>query len=498
MTQTCTQKRYRHPHDSNPQRFRDLPPRFKRQKSTGKSDSEEHKFDNQENKIDNIQAIGASNIQSTTFSSGSSMKQPIQYMSNMPRSRSGFGISEPQLSVNTKMMNSFPTNDQNRRDYAYYHENDTPPMSPWSPASSSQIQNSSIAIDSMTSTRRAEIMSPCLEMAQVANPALCKKVNKLTQNIAGQPSGQAADISDPDIRTIEMLRELERVADLKEREDQERERREREQNGDSKDASDRKNYVSHHLRMLMCAVDRYTADIDEEDDSLPAPNQKENYSKARSKPTINVHSYQGDTKNAMKKESVQPINNSINSSSNQAQYWHGMNFQTQPTPGMIPTCPPYGFNTAMTSVQPPPPLPQQMQLIPAMIPVPTVGATQYLAGPPMMQHMLTPPPSRTSSPHLSPVASLANLSAPHGASMYTKAGTISTGSASKALIFGEQNGMKPQDSFAHMIAAPGACAQPPERQMHGDNCFDLWASPTFNSFNAPVNSQRERKPLYNR
>ncbi|BFY99463.1 hypothetical protein BsWGS_02503 [Bradybaena similaris] len=56
------------------------------------------------------------------------------------------------------------------------------------------------------------------------------------------------DYTDPDIRTIEMLRELERVADEKDSEDF---------------GVDRKSLVSHHLRMLMCAVDKYTEGIED-------------------------------------------------------------------------------------------------------------------------------------------------------------------------------------------------------------------------------------------
>ncbi|CAG5132720.1 unnamed protein product [Candidula unifasciata] len=67
-------------------------------------------------------------------------------------------------------------------------------------------------------------------------------------NIGDRSSERSIDYSDPDIRTIEMLRELERVADEKESEDF---------------GVDRKSLVSHHLRMLMCAVDKYTEGVED-------------------------------------------------------------------------------------------------------------------------------------------------------------------------------------------------------------------------------------------
>ncbi|KAH9505038.1 hypothetical protein Btru_061483 [Bulinus truncatus] len=105
------------------------------------------------------------------------------------------------------------------------------PVSSWpkpafSPQLSSNVQNTSYAHQNTFSHLKDKLSPPTV----------------ITQQ-------SSIDYSDPDIRTIEMLRELERVADEK-------------QNDDF--GVDRKSLVSHHLRMLMCAVDRYTEGIEDE------------------------------------------------------------------------------------------------------------------------------------------------------------------------------------------------------------------------------------------
>lgn len=105
--------------------------------------------------------------------------------------------------------------------------------------------------DYPTSTHYPAVASPPANISSSPLPIESsekKNHNKKTDAITDK---QIVDYSDPDIRTIEMLRELERVADQKERENEEF-------------GADRKSLVSHHLRMLMCAVDRYTEGIEDD------------------------------------------------------------------------------------------------------------------------------------------------------------------------------------------------------------------------------------------
>lgn len=99
------------------------------------------------------------------------------------------------------------------------------------------------------------------------------------------------DYSENDRRIIEMFKELERVADQKEKEEAE-------------DGTDRKSLVSHHLRMLMCAIDKYTEGIEDEEqfesranesffkDRSPSPSTSKNTAKTSVSSKANLDNQQ--------------------------------------------------------------------------------------------------------------------------------------------------------------------------------------------------------------
>lgn len=290
LIKMTSQKRYRHHHDNNAaSRFRDLPPRFKRQKSSSspKPTPVESNLMNQENEKfsspspSNSPPLSQNTILTCNASLDTPMKQPFRIFNSQsppPSLLQGQVPKDAPLSVNTVgfVDYSFPmTEVYSNNQYLQPHNYLTPPLSPWAMQNGQcdamkSLPGSELAVYPQNSRTSPDILAPALEMAtaspespwmrhspilhqdrlHTASPIHPEALSKPSQmhNVRVKP----VDFSDPDIRTIEMLRELERVADQKEKEDE------------ADAGTDRKNLVSHHLRMLMCAVDRYTADIDEE------------------------------------------------------------------------------------------------------------------------------------------------------------------------------------------------------------------------------------------
>ena len=280
-----SQKRFRHQENSNSgNRTRDLPPRFKRQKSSStppdpRAASPPTSLIEKSNHADNM--TKRSQIQTSTGTSMSrgspspnspphSVLRPVNYRysdipSTVPQqvfqpipshqmwTPNGYtGLQPVMVSPSPVMLPQTVTQvGQHPVDStSYYNENCAPspsfympqcsPMSPWSTSGYGSPYHSSCSSPAPT------ISSPAPDSEQAKSPQPAAERIKS----AGSPGAQ---YTDPDLRTIEMLRELERVAD--------KESQEAEDGG-----SDRKTLVSHHLRMLMCAMDRYTENIDNEMD----------------------------------------------------------------------------------------------------------------------------------------------------------------------------------------------------------------------------------------
>jgi len=264
MTQTYSQKRYRHNNNNNTApRFRDQPPRFKRQKSNTDPEGE-----NCENNLD-IASSGSLKASVDNTVLHSTMKNPLKMVSGQVLRMVPVQPNAPQLSVDTEMVNQFNTQpvstSYSYRDLAMYPQSySTPPFSPVSTSSSISVHEMSGYPQTASPVRYASPynVSPGLEMANVRNsgwisPSNISSQNNVSSRTKNQNPEDKVVYSDPDKQTILLLRELERVADEKEKEDQQKEK------VIGNNGTDRKNLVSHHLRMLMCAVDRYTADVDE-------------------------------------------------------------------------------------------------------------------------------------------------------------------------------------------------------------------------------------------
>ena len=480
MTQTCTQKRYRqYHHDNTAPRFRDLPPRFKRQKSSSsKTESEETSLENQEN-TDFVQS---------PLPLSDTMKQP---MSNAIKPNVPF--SDPALSVNTKLYSSTPFQvvDQYGRGYLCYQECVTPPMSPYGIMNNRQTESPEHCVSPSPFSKRtnsSEAMSPCLEMAKVAGPVSKNGVGNLQNNQQSCPvestntksPGQYTDFSDPDLRTMEMLRELERVADQKEKEDQERERKEREESGNPKDGNDRKNYVSHHLRMLMCAVDRYTADIEED---LPTKSNENDTSSYSPKPNV------WQTKELSKQF---PVTNSTFKDVNNVGQVGKSNPVWQQTNGQYR---PYAYPPSQQWCNTQQQQFGRHQISPSPVLMPLASAPGGLlpTTPPLMHHILTPPPSRTSSPHPSPCLQKSALPVNQPNNFFSQLHGHQKPLVSKALEFGSENDGKSQN-----LATPINYSYQADCSGQRQNGWDLWSSPSIFDIHSNGSAQKERKPLYNR
>lgn len=501
MTQTCTQKRYRqYHHDNTAPRFRDLPPRFKRQKSsTSKAESIEI-LKNQENR--NI--LKVQSTPSSGFDTGATMKQPMSQMC-----RQNVPFNDPVLSVDTKLYNNSPFQvvDQYGRGYLCYQECSTPPISPYGILHNRQVEipSSAQSLSPFSENARAisrpcntEAMSPCLDMAVVAVQGVKKneivhQSRQMCSSVGETKAVKSSDYSDPDLRTMEMLRELERVADQKEKEDQERERKEREESGNLKD-NDRKNYVSHHLRMLMCAVDRYTADIDElpcksESDFITPTNVETQPSKELRKPLPvpnsklreEVHcsfNHQDVDFLKIKNGKRNHIWSQSNNHCNQFANYPGQQWSNMQQTGL-----PFGSGPKIGPHTPPSHV---------VMPLTSTQGSLLQGTSPLMHHMLTPPPSRTSSPHPSPCLQKSAPVTPQS-SFFPKQPAPQSQLVAKALEF-SNNEPKPQESLGHLIS--------PVTQANcsglGHGGWDIWSGPSIFDINSNVNTQKERKPLYNR
>lgn len=281
-----SQKRFRHQENSHSNnRNREIPPRFKRQKSSSGHISVEESpvssvlpqsdHNNHNNNMTKLSQIPATTMSkespSQTASSGRarySVLQPVNYIYTEVTSNqavppqqlyqmvpspqmwapAGYtGLQPVMVSHNSMMLpQTVP------QVTTYINENCAPspsiyvaqcsPMSPWN----TSVYGS--PYPSSCSSPAPSIPSPGPSIVE-AN----QEKSPLLQDRVGSAKNLDTKYTDPDLRTIEMLRELERVAD--------KESQEAEDSG-----SDRKTLVSHHLRMLMCAMDRYTEDIDDEGD----------------------------------------------------------------------------------------------------------------------------------------------------------------------------------------------------------------------------------------
>ncbi|XP_059141967.1 uncharacterized protein LOC131929665 [Physella acuta] len=317
-----SQKRYRHHQENNGSRFRDLPPRFKRQKSSSspppKPTASPDASNCQENSVPqrltpDLPAVTSASTSISMAPSPSFVKSCVNQDMYLPKD---FLPAKTPLSVNSTAQWSMaqkkdlqPVLSPVDNRYLKYSSNlqspshiplgtnfgYSPPMSPWSAGSSSSfsgqpndmlLQNSwspspvysgqrlqsppALNYNNENFAPIGSLMPPQLSpvstwakpsysphAVSASPPAHCLPAaspsgiakDKPKQSIDENRNGGKPDYSDPDIRTIEMLRELERVADEKDNDDF---------------CVDRKSLVSHHLRMLMCAVDRYTEGVEDE------------------------------------------------------------------------------------------------------------------------------------------------------------------------------------------------------------------------------------------
>ena len=293
VCEMTSQKRFRHQENPNTGgRTRDLPPRFKRQKSSSgqpqlnpravspsSPQSDRNNQSNNMTKQSHLQSPGTAVNKaspSQTASSGGvrySVLQPINYVySDIPNTQSmpsqvyplapspqmwtgvGYTGLQPVMVSPNSMMLPQPVSQVShhvRDSTTYINENCAPspslymaqcsPMSPWSTSGYGSPYQSSCSSPAPT------IPSPSPSGQEP------EKSSQSTPDRMKSVKSPGAHYTDPDLRTIEMLRELERVAD--------KESQEAEEGG-----SDRKTLVSHHLRMLMCAMDRYTENIESEMD----------------------------------------------------------------------------------------------------------------------------------------------------------------------------------------------------------------------------------------
>lgn len=307
-----SQKRYRHhQQDGNngSSRFRDLPPRFKRQKSSSSPPPKPITPSNEENTA----RILVPDMPLTTPSSATAACDGLKVLTGLERSNVGLIKSSQVNPLSDSMWSLIPRKEQqpvlSPVDNMHFnnfsssrlspsahiplgtHFGYSPPMSPWSNTNAAgyPAQTAGIFVQSPWSPSsfdpysNQKLQSP--QSFSLNNENHAPNINLMPQHspvapwtksaFSPQPVSAASqtqrllsrssppiikentqpmdspkpdiDYSDPDIRTIEMLRELERVADEKDNDDF---------------GVDRKSLVSHHLRMLMCAVDRYTEGVE--------------------------------------------------------------------------------------------------------------------------------------------------------------------------------------------------------------------------------------------
>lgn len=257
-------KRYRQGAESNAAaRFRDLPPRFKRQKSipSPESDSsevqkEQYQQNQKPKKYQGRFILGCSH----QLSAESTKQGEMIPVKDKKAQKKGL-INRPHLDVNQTHLDKqnqpviLSPMDSNlfnmvRSDDQQDSEGET--LNPFSwhaqqpawqgygyeencfSADKPVLQNSPWSADQMENTQQPNNVSP----------------TSFEQSSSEQNLEPQTDYSEKDKRIIEMFKVLEKVADEKEKEDIE--------NG-----TQGKTLVSHHLRMLMCAIDKYTEGIDE-------------------------------------------------------------------------------------------------------------------------------------------------------------------------------------------------------------------------------------------
>lgn len=570
MTMT-SQKRFRHHHDNNAAaRFRDLPPRFKRQKSSSspKPATETDPVD-QENEycrsspafrsvspqlnqisIDSSHYTHSPNCESApyTHTPNCAMKQPLRtYNRPDPQAWSPNTKEDALLHVDTSML-KYALRGSHAGEYLVPPSYCTPPPSPWGIDNGQNNSTSDVLLPSEISTYPSslqsspalvdsrDIMSPYLEMARtpyedvwVDDPLIeGSPVEPNTQTVTNQNSPakeneekRSVDLSDPDIRTIEMLRELERVADQKEKEDE------------SDSGVDRKNLVSHHLRMLMCAVDRYTADIEEDnhtsqvakEDSRPPsvdvtpatsvrsppgrtdPVKSNGWTVKQSKKQANAARELPQRKNGVlqgsKMENMQVPKPSVDGTwsadtrqvQNQSRnnQWSGMAGQSRPL-----------YNEYWTVSSPPPA--QGGMLLPMMSPTKVLSTPPppSLSTPPPPTRQILSTPSRTPSPHPPPAPRAITSAKPATQQATTHlTGGFVVNSCHRAAVFPSAaqtvvNGnsiqqLQPEPVWGPLY--PGAWSE------SDGTGWNIWSSPSFFNVSGPadyVGMAKERKPLYKR
>ncbi|CAL1544269.1 unnamed protein product [Lymnaea stagnalis] len=315
-----SQKRYRHhQQDSNngSSRFRDLPPRFKRQKSSSSPPPKPLASSNEENNYsENTSRILVQDMSPMTPPGATATSDGLKVLPGLERTNLGLSKLSPVTLPNDSMWTMLPRKEQqpvlSPVDNMHFnnfsssrqsppahiplgtHFGYSPPMSPWSNTNTAgypgqtagifvQSPWSQSSFDPYSNQRlrsppsfslNNENHAPNINMMPQHSPVAPWTKSSFSPQPVASATSQAQrllssssppilkentqpiespkpdiDYSDPDIRTIEMLRELERVADEKDNDDF---------------GVDRKSLVSHHLRMLMCAVDRYTEGVEVE------------------------------------------------------------------------------------------------------------------------------------------------------------------------------------------------------------------------------------------
>lgn len=259
-------KRYRQTNDSNAAaRFRDLPPRFKRQKSIPSTESgtiespikftQNHK-PKKFSEGDCLISEG-SGIDSTL----SGVVEESEISKNKRIMKRGSG-THPQLTVDRNFARRvtqpivLSPMDNKLFNFVRNDEQESSSMVDFNPVSwqdQQQLQWSHYPTYDNTGNFQTETQPYNGTWAQtLSNHQTKESPSYHTTNHPGAAE-PPKDYSENDRRIIEMFKELERVADQKEKEEDE-------------DGADRKSLVSHHLRMLMCAIDKYTEGIEDEEE----------------------------------------------------------------------------------------------------------------------------------------------------------------------------------------------------------------------------------------
>ncbi|GFN98443.1 hypothetical protein PoB_002494900 [Plakobranchus ocellatus] len=259
-----SQKRFRHQENSNSgSRTRDLPPRFKRQKSSsGQIPLAPRAISPPASQLEKNSVSDKMTKESQVHSSTVSLQKgrPCDYIySDIPNTSISQQVFYPMPLNQMWSTNAYtgfhptmlaPLSTQVGQPYlsdptSYINESCAPspsnyqcsPISPWSTSGYGSPYQSSCS-------------SPAPTVSSPTPPNVMAEQVKSSQSTK-QTSAHKSKYIDSDLRTIEMLRELERVADKESQEAEET-------------SSDRKPPMSHHLRMLVCAMDRYTESIEDE------------------------------------------------------------------------------------------------------------------------------------------------------------------------------------------------------------------------------------------